>query len=149
MIKKFFSILQGIFGTPLEKFQEDDVSHLRQDALNKAEIRFKSISVKNKTPRNDSISERDFTTVVYKGKPIWALFQCPCGCGCVISLSLQTMHSPHWRVKKSKAGRPTLLPSVWQKNGCCSHFLIEDGRMLWCNNTGTSPGSRPGLDVSI
>ena len=103
------------------------------------EILFKSISIINKTPKNDTVGKRDFIAVVYQNKPMWALFQCPCGCGKVISLSLQKIHTPNWTVRKNPSGRPTLHPSVWQNKGCCSHFWIKDGRVYWCDNTGIEP----------
>jgi len=103
------------------------------------DIHFDSLLIVNKTPSNDTVGKRDFIEVIYKGKPHWALFQCPCGCGKVISLSLQKVHTPNWKVKKNTSGRPTLYPSVWQNQGCCSHFWIKDGMVYWCYNTGIKP----------
>jgi hypothetical protein len=101
----------------------------------KPEVLFESISVVDKTPKNESVGDGEFIMVVYREKPIWALFRCPCGCGHVISLSLQNVHYPNWKVDKSLAGRPTLYPSVNQNNGCYSHFWIEDGRVYWCKKS--------------
>lgn len=104
----------------------------------KPDVFFNSISIVSKTPPNKIVREKEFI-VVHNKKPYWALFKCPCGCTNVISLSLQNIHKPHWRVTKTQAGRPSLYPSVWQNKGCCSHFRIEDGRVYWCDNTGIEP----------
>lgn len=104
-------------------------------------VRFESLIVMDKTPPNDLVEEGKFIVVIYKEKHHWALFRCPCGCGHVISLSLQKIHRPNWSAKKSKNGRPTLYPSVWQNQGCLSHFWIEDGVVFWCRSTGKSPNS--------
>ncbi|WP_404550722.1 DUF6527 family protein [Bradyrhizobium niftali] len=98
------------------------------------------------TPANDQVTDKQFVVVTYKGTQRWALFKCPCTCGEVISLPLQTSHSPHWKVTVSEAGRPTLYPSVWRNKGCMSHFWIEDGRVSWTSDTGMAPWvAKPGL----
>lgn len=102
---------------------------------------FNTILEKDSTPSNELIKEREFVTVIYKSKPIWALFKCPCGCGYVITLPLQKPHKPKWKIFESEFGRPSLYPSVWQNKGCYSHFWIEDGKLIWCNDTGHSDGS--------
>jgi len=102
-------------------------------------VHFNSMVILDKTPRNDAVGKKDFIVVINQNKSFWTLFQCPCGCGKIISLSLQKIHSPHWTVRKSSSGRPTLHPSIWQNQDCCSHFWIKDGRVYWCNNTGIEP----------
>lgn len=65
------------------------------------------------------------------GGPPWsATFICPCGCRERISLSLIPRDQPSWRAMVNKGGI-TLHPSVWRKRGCCSHFFIRSGRVLW------------------
>lgn len=102
-------------------------------------VYFKSLKVVNKTPGKDSVADGEFVAVVYKNEPYWAMFKCPCGCQTLISLSLQKVHNPNWEVQATAAGRPTLMPSVWQNKGCCSHFWIKDGRIFWCSNSGVEP----------
>lgn len=99
-------------------------------------LRFTSIIVVNKTPTYGSINEGDFIQVIYRRKPMWVLFKCPCGCQTVISLSLQKVHNPHWRLKKTNKGRPSLYPSIWQKTGCRSHFWITNGYVSWAKFIG-------------
>ncbi|WP_367620813.1 DUF6527 family protein [Geomonas diazotrophica] len=124
---KWWNRLRGIFGS-----KKNQKGH-------RPELRFASLTVVEKTPPNDSIGENDFVAVVYQEHPYWALFRCPCGCGSVISLSLQKIHNPGWTVTITGAGRPTLHPSVWRNNGCCSHFWIKDGYVHWCSNSGIAP----------
>jgi hypothetical protein len=100
---------------------------------------FNTIIERDITPSNDLINEAEFIVVIYKKKPIWALFKCPCGCGYVITLPLQKPHNPRWSIHKSEFGRPTLYPSIWQNKGCYSHFWVEDGKVIWCKNTGIEP----------
>jgi len=77
--------------------------------------------------------------VLRNGNPKWALFRCPCDCGVVVTLSLQRAHRPHWFLREGKDTCPTLRPSIWRDVGCLSHFWLDDGRVYWCSNTGTSP----------
>lgn len=119
--------------------QEESVDLKVKSISTEPKIHFDSISIVNKTPKNQNIGKNNFIIVFYQLKPLWTLFQCPCGCEKVISLSLQKVHRPHWTVSKNKSGRPTLYPSVWQNKGCCSHFWIKDGKVYWCHNTGTDP----------
>lgn len=65
------------------------------------------------------------------GKSRWAMLRCPCGCDDVITLSLQPVHTPHWRVLGDAPEKPGLYPSIWRKEGCCSHFWITKGRVHW------------------
>ena len=122
------------------------IFRFKKSNFKKPVIHFTSVIKMDKTPSNDDINEKDFIEVVYQGKPMWALFKCPCTCGFTISLSLQKAHDYQWRVSINKKGRPDLYPSVWQKGGCHSHFWITDGRVIWCKNTGLNE-SNPSDDV--
>lgn len=139
MLEWFQSFFKLLWQRQLREEPDETINSTIQCKLPTQKIHFESILVVNKTPKNDAVGNRDFIEVIYQGKPLWALFQCPCGCGKVISLSLQKVHTPNWKVKKSKSGRPTLYPSVWQNQGCCSHFWIKDGMVYWCYNTGVKP----------
>lgn len=57
---------------------------------------------------------------------------CPCGCGDLIQLSLLERDSPSWKLTVDESGFPTLAPSVWRSKGCCSHFFVRDGSIVWC-----------------
>jgi hypothetical protein len=131
----FRKIYEFIF--PREQTKNHDVSpDLR---LSEPKVHFNSLKIVSKTPGNAAIKEKEFITIINENKSYWAMFRCPCGCGTVISLSLQRIHKPSWTVTKSKHGRPSLHPSVWQNKGCRSHFWIKDGRVYWCGNSGIEP----------
>lgn len=67
----------------------------------------------------------------------WACLRCPGGCGTSISLSLNQQRRPRWQARTDFWRRPTVEPSVHQKNDCGCHFWIKGGRIEWC------PGGRP------
>ncbi|MHA6281278.1 DUF6527 family protein [Salinimicrobium sp. CAU 1759] len=127
MFKGLFKKLRCVFGRSSSRGNDAKAPH------------FDGVVVSTKAPSNDEIQERVFIKVVYKGKPYWCLFKCPCGCRRVISLSLQENHEPHWELKVTESGRPSLFPSVWQNTGCLSHFWIDGGSVLWCGNSGMKP----------
>ena len=63
----------------------------------------------------------------------WAVgFICPCGCGKKVELLLVEEASPNWKLTIDEKKRPSLYPSVWLKSGCCSHFWIKNGKVIWC-----------------
>lgn len=113
-----------------------------EKAKPEAPILFFDINVVSKPPRNDQIAAGQFYCVVSANKQKWSLFRCPCGCGDVITLSLQPIHRPHWRLTQTHSGRPTMNPSVWRDKGCLSHFWVQDGRVSWCYDTGNHPDIR-------
>lgn len=105
-------------------------------------LHFSSIFIVDKPPHNSEITAKSFYFVIVAQKPKWALFKCPCRCGDVVTLSLQQVHLPHWRLTRTLSGHPTLYPSIWRNKGCLSHFWVHDGRVLWCADSGTHPDTR-------
>ncbi len=69
----------------------------------------------------------------------WAYLMCPCRCGQPIMLSLSTARRPSWRVSIDWLDRPTAEPSIWQTDGCFSHFWLRRGRIEWVVDTGKRP----------
>jgi len=59
--------------------------------------------------------------------------RCPCGCGRIIELLVIPEANPRWSLSVDPAGRPTLQPSVWLRDGCRSHFWMRNGRVEWCD----------------
>ena len=109
-------------------------------------IHFESILIIPRVLPSESVEPGRFYVVAHKDEHFWALFRCPDGCGQVISLPLRAPHRPRWSVHASRAGRATLKPSVWRNQGCMAHFILEDGRVFWCNNSGEAPSlARPDL----
>ena len=114
--------------------------HIEKEfSTEKDECFYNAVIIKDKIPDENLLNERDFIEVVYRNQSYWAIFKCPCGCKKVISLPLQKKHNPHWELKCSIEGKPTLYPSVWQNKGCLSHFWIVKGKIEWCSNTGIEP----------
>ena len=104
-------------------------------------IAFAKIETVEKPPTNLDMREGVFYSVSPKRKARWVLFHCPCGCKTIVTLSLQDVHRPRWILRKTRAGRPTLEPSVWRDVGCMSHFVLFDGRVYWAHDTGNAPGN--------
>lgn len=102
-------------------------------------VYFQAISLIPKVPLGENVEANHFYVVAHNSELYWALFRCPDGCGEVISLPLRAPHTPRWSVHSTTAGRPTLKPSVWRNQGCKSHFIVDDGRVFWCNDTGKAP----------
>lgn len=75
-------------------------------------------------PRRDLVLLQD-------GGEDWCVgLQCPCGCGQRIELPLIREVSPHWRLCLEN-GKPTLMPSVWLREGCRAHFFLRRGKVEW------------------
>ncbi len=70
----------------------------------------------------------------------WACISCPGGCGETISLSLNPNRRPRWSIVSDWWCRPSVSPSVHQKNSCGCHFWIRNGEIHWC------AGGRPRSD---
>lgn len=79
----------------------------------------------------DVIDKRTLYLVGEHGKHWIAVMKCPCGCREDIQLPMSSNDRPRWKYSGSLA-RPTLSPSVWRKSGCRSHFLVRQGRIIWC-----------------
>src|SRR4051812_30841972 len=75
------------------------------------------------TPANSEISDGELVEVIYEGSPLWIMFKCPCGQGHVISLPAAKDRRGHWSTSV-RNGRVSLSPSVYQREGCFSHFWI-------------------------
>lgn len=60
-----------------------------------------------------------------------AAMRCPCGCGTLLEMNLLPDSEPVWSLSLTSTA-PTLHPSVWRKDGCRAHFLLRNGRVVWC-----------------
>jgi hypothetical protein len=54
-------------------------------------------------------------------------------------LNLSKGKRPQWTIKVNKNGRPDISPSIWQLDGCFSHFWIRDGQVQWARDSGKPP----------
>jgi hypothetical protein len=105
-------------------------------------ISYPELHVVRQPPPNHEVPPGVVTVVASGKQPKWAMFLCPCGCRSVITLPLHTTKRPHWTHKKARGGRPSLQPSVWRDVGCLSHFVLQDGRVFWCADTGSAPNAK-------
>jgi len=70
--------------------------------------------------------------LLHDGDEDWCVgLRCPCGCGQRVELPLIKEAEPHWRLNVEQDGTPTLVPSVWLQEGCCSHFFVRRGKVEW------------------
>ncbi|MDR6453439.1 DUF6527 family protein [Variovorax paradoxus] len=86
----------------------------------------KGDSLPSPMPHRDVVLARD------DGEDWCVGLRCPCGCGRVIELLVVPEASPRWNITTDSAGRPTLHPSIWLKDGCRSHFWLRNGKVQWC-----------------
>lgn len=77
--------------------------------------------------------------VQYDGNPKWAYLRCPCPKHDVIRLNLSKQKRPCWSIKLNRDSSPDVSPSIWQLDGCYSHFWIRDGRVAWARGSGSPP----------
>jgi hypothetical protein len=87
-------------------------------------------------PTVSQLSNDDFVIVRFGNFTKWACFKCPCGCGDKIALSLAADRKPSWRVALDWFKRPTVSPSIWQRDRCYAHFWIRRGAVEWCPGSG-------------
>lgn len=79
--------------------------------------------------------KNNYIYILGEGDYLWeAVMLCPCGCGELLHMSLHKNGSPKWNLEKHKNGTVSLSPSIWRKKGCCSHFFIEKGFVVWVKN---------------
>lgn len=70
----------------------------------------------------------------------WAYLRCPCPRNDVIRLNLSPAHRPRWTIR-IKRDIPDISPSIWQHDGCFSHFFVRDGKVIWAADSGRPPHS--------
>jgi len=59
----------------------------------------------------------------------WAHLLCP-KCGDHVELALAGRE--RWSIGLDLLRRPTLSPSVWEKETCGAHFFVRKGVVQWC-----------------
>jgi Family of unknown function (DUF6527) len=62
----------------------------------------------------------------------WAHLVCP---RCGDHIQLQTAGTrTSWSLKRDWLNRPTIQPSIWEKDSCGAHFFVRQGRLIWCKD---------------
>ena len=71
-------------------------------------------------------------TIVLVGseRPKWAIFDCPCAAGHRVTLNLQPLHWPVWKVDL-RGERVTIWPSVDVRDARRCHYFVIDGVVRW------------------
>nr|WP_238544101.1 DUF6527 family protein [Acidovorax sp. KKS102] len=57
--------------------------------------------------------------------------RCPCGCGRPVELPLIREARPRWSLQLDGDGHPSLVPSVWRRDGCRAHYFVRRGKVVW------------------
>jgi hypothetical protein len=89
-------------------------------------------------PTESEIQECVVYVVQYESIPKWAYLRCPCPKHDVIRLNLSKEKRPRWIVRAAN-GRADIHPSIWQQDGCFSHFYIRNGLVQWAKDSGRPP----------
>ncbi len=98
-------------------------------------LRFDFLMIRASTLPDPTLIEAGNLTIVESGDiKKWACMKCPGGCGEVINLSLNPNQRPRWQVSEDFWLRPTIHPSIHQKNKCGCHFWINSGQVRWCKD---------------
>lgn len=123
-----------------ERATDSDGSPLKLGSADKSNLRPPSLSYRSesKTPDLSEIRDGEIVEVVFDGRPLWIMFKCPCRQGHVISLPASKDRHPHWSIVRS-GDRVSMSPSVWQRDGCFSHFVIKRGEFALCGDSGIPP----------
>lgn len=70
-----------------------------------------------------------------EGENLWFVAMlCPCKCGAVIQTSLLQSARPRWDLVEHNDGTISLLPSIWRREGCRSHFFVKRNSIQWCRS---------------
>jgi hypothetical protein len=88
----------------------------------------------DRQPSAEGLQNRDIIAVRGARGPKWACFFCPCASGEVVRLGLDRDRHPRWNLKVDWLGRPTIYPSIWQRDRCHCHFWIKGGEIAWCDD---------------
>jgi ribosomal protein L32 len=82
-------------------------------------------------PESPTIEQLQSNLVIVEirdGHVKWAHLLCP-KCGDHIELSLAGKE--RWSIKTDLLRRPTLVPSIWEKDSCGAHFFLGRGEVFW------------------
>jgi hypothetical protein len=60
------------------------------------------------------------------------VIKCPDGCGDTLSVNLDRRSGPAWRLYRRR-NKWSLFPSIDRPTGCGSHFILSNGKVVWCD----------------
>jgi hypothetical protein len=77
------------------------------------------------------LPSRDLVMLRENGEDWSVTMRCPCGCSRLVELPLLREARPRWTLSVDERNRPSLIPSIWLKGGCRSHFFVRSGKVVW------------------
>lgn len=106
--------------------------HVETEKQNLSKPAYTAVFLSDDADLPSLLSLRAVYIIGVKGNEWLAVLLCPCGCGSRIQLNLLQEERPCWKWRVTNSNVVTLVPSVWRKVGCKSHFVIRNGVVLWC-----------------
>ena len=90
------------------------------------------VTVANVAAAREAVRQQpDTIALVHRGYYRNVAMVCPCGCGDVLVLNLdRNVGTTFWNLRLRES-RLTLMPSVWRRDGCRAHFVLEENRVWW------------------
>lgn len=79
----------------------------------------------------ENVINKTIYIVGNKEYPWLIAFKCPCGCQALIQLNLLKEATPCWSFRFNKKRKIDILPSVWRKQSCGSHFFVRKSKIHW------------------
>ena len=83
----------------------------------------------DEAPLDSELNPQYLYREIRSGFPKWAHFACP---RCREHIQVQIAKGSEWRLRVDWLRRPTLHPSIWERQGCGAHFFLCRGGLLWC-----------------
>lgn len=81
---------------------------------------------------NVLLEEPGDAVLVERGVPRSLVMRCPDGCGETLTINLDRRAGKAWRMHVEKNATVSLYPSVYKADGCRSHFVVRQSRIIWC-----------------
>lgn len=86
-------------------------------------------SVVSEAPDSSKMNPGVMLCEIRGGYPKWVYFQCP---RCWETIQIPVARGSDWQLAIDWLSRPTLSPSIWQRETCGAHFFVTRGRIMWC-----------------
>lgn len=77
------------------------------------------------------LEEPGDAVIVERGVRRSLVMRCPDGCGETLAINLDRRAGKAWCLHAEKNATLSLYPSVWKADGCRSHFIIRQSRIIW------------------
>lgn len=81
------------------------------------------------TPLEEELTPDLLLVEIREGHLKWAHLKCP-KCGDHIQLPMAGKE--YWGISVDFLRRPTLAPSIWERQTCGAHFFVRKGNILGC-----------------